>query len=147
LLERRFGTKTDMLRDWRATAAWNGPNNRKSSLQDPESARRTHLEIATILQHTVCWRDEYAAPPTPYCENKVRRGGDPDERNGRETKMLTMIEQYLAMAGIALRDEEGQGLIEYVLIAALISIAAIGALTLLGPQLSGAFTKVDTALT
>ncbi len=61
--------------------------------------------------------------------------------------MLTMIEQYLAMAGINLSDEEGQGLIEYVLIAALISIAAIGALTLLGPQLSGAFTKVDTALT
>jgi pilus assembly protein Flp/PilA len=61
--------------------------------------------------------------------------------------MVQAVEFFLAQFGIALRDEEGQGLIEYVLIAALISIAAIGALTLLGPQLSGAFTNVDTALT
>lgn len=61
--------------------------------------------------------------------------------------MLTVIEHYLSQAGINLYDEDGQGLIEYVLIAALISIAAIAAIILVGPAVSTKFTTVSTALT
>jgi pilus assembly protein Flp/PilA len=61
--------------------------------------------------------------------------------------MLVALEFLLAKYGIALRDEEGQGLIEYVLIAALISIAAIGAIVLIGPRINTMFTDVGDALT
>ena len=60
---------------------------------------------------------------------------------------MLALEFLFARYGIALRDEEGQGLIEYVLIAALISIAAIGAMVLLGPQIANQFTKIDNQLT
>jgi pilus assembly protein Flp/PilA len=60
--------------------------------------------------------------------------------------MLVALEFLLAKFGIALRDEDGQGLIEYVLIAALISIAAIGAIVLIGPQITERFTDVNDAL-
>ncbi len=44
------------------------------------------------------------------------------------------------------KDESGATGIEYGLIAALVSIAAITALTTLGTQLSAIFTQVATAL-
>lgn len=61
--------------------------------------------------------------------------------------MLVYVEHFLSMAGISLSDEDGQGLIEYVLIAALISIAAIAAIKVVGPAVSTQFTSVGTALT
>ena len=61
--------------------------------------------------------------------------------------MLVYIEHCLSMAGISLYDEEGQGLIEYVLIAALISIAAIAAINIVGPAVSDQFDTVGNALT
>ncbi len=45
------------------------------------------------------------------------------------------------------RDESGVTAIEYSLIAALISVAAIGALTTLGTSLSNVFNLVTTTLT
>ena len=45
-----------------------------------------------------------------------------------------------------LEDESGATAIEYGLIAALVSIAAIAALTTLGTQLQAIFTTVGTAL-
>jgi pilus assembly protein Flp/PilA len=45
------------------------------------------------------------------------------------------------------RQEEGATMIEYGLLAALVSIAAIGALTLLGPALQTTFQAVVTAVT
>ena len=45
-----------------------------------------------------------------------------------------------------IKDEEGATAIEYGLIAALISVAAIGAMTALGQQLSTLFTSVKTSL-
>lgn len=45
-----------------------------------------------------------------------------------------------------LKEEEGATAIEYGLIAALISVAAIGAMTALGTQLSTLFTTVQTNL-
>jgi pilus assembly protein Flp/PilA len=45
-----------------------------------------------------------------------------------------------------LRDEDGATAIEYGLIAALISVVIIGAVTLVGSNLSGVFTSIATAL-
>jgi pilus assembly protein Flp/PilA len=44
------------------------------------------------------------------------------------------------------RDEDGATAIEYGLIAALVSVAAIGALTAMGQSLSTMFNTVSTAL-
>jgi len=60
--------------------------------------------------------------------------------------MLVALEFLLARYGITLRDEDGQGLIEYVLIAALISIAAIAVIVLIGPQITSRFQEVNDAL-
>lgn len=46
-----------------------------------------------------------------------------------------------------LTDESGATAIEYGLIAALVSVAAIGALQLMGTSLDGMFTYVSTTLT
>ena len=61
--------------------------------------------------------------------------------------MLVYIEHYLSMAGLRLSDEEGQGLIEYVLIAALISVVAIIAIRLVGTNVGTMWTNVSTATT
>ncbi len=45
-----------------------------------------------------------------------------------------------------LKDEDGATAIEYGLIAALVSVAAIGALTAMGNSLSTMFNTVSTAL-
>ncbi len=52
-------------------------------------------------------------------------------------KMLTKI----------IEDQSGATAIEYGLIAALVSVAAIGVLTSLGTSLAGVFTLVTTTLT
>ena len=52
--------------------------------------------------------------------------------------MKTMIRLF--------KDEDGATAIEYGLIAALISIAAIGAMTVLGSQLSSVFDRVQSNL-
>ncbi len=45
-----------------------------------------------------------------------------------------------------LKDENGQGMVEYGLILALVAIAAIGALVLLGPKISALFTAASDKL-
>jgi len=45
-----------------------------------------------------------------------------------------------------IRDEDGATAIEYGLIAALVSVAAIGALTAMGESLDAMFTTVSSAL-
>jgi Flp pilus assembly pilin Flp len=64
-----------------------------------------------------------------------------------EKSMLVSLECLLARYGIMLRDEEGQGLIEYVLIAALISVVAIIAITQVGDDVAAYWDTVDAALT
>ncbi|MBI4321023.1 MAG: Flp family type IVb pilin [Chloroflexi bacterium] len=44
------------------------------------------------------------------------------------------------------REEEGQGLVEYGLILALVSVVAIGALTLMGSGVNDVFTQVTGSL-
>lgn len=43
-------------------------------------------------------------------------------------------------------DEEGQGMVEYGLIIALVSIAAITALLALGPKIAGVFERITSEL-
>ncbi len=53
-----------------------------------------------------------------------------------------MIHSFISFA----KDEEGATAIEYGLIAALVSVAAIGALTAMGNSLSTMFNTVSSAL-
>ena len=46
-----------------------------------------------------------------------------------------------------LRDDEGQDLIEYALLVALISLVCVGMLTLAGGQVKGIFEKIKDELT
>jgi pilus assembly protein Flp/PilA len=45
-----------------------------------------------------------------------------------------------------LQEEDGQGMVEYSLILALVSVVAIGTLTSLGGNIKGIFTNASTAL-
>ena len=46
-----------------------------------------------------------------------------------------------------LKDKKGQTLVEYALILAFISVVAISMLITLGKNLTGTFSKIDSALT
>lgn len=45
-----------------------------------------------------------------------------------------------------LKDEEGQGMVEYGLILGLIAVAAVAAIVLLGPKIKGFFESANDAL-
>jgi pilus assembly protein Flp/PilA len=62
--------------------------------------------------------------------------------------MLDFLQTGLARiqsALVAIRDEEGQAMVEYALILAIVSIAAIAVLQLLGPAVANALTTVTNA--
>ena len=50
------------------------------------------------------------------------------------------------MARVALRDENGQALVEYGLLVGLIAVVCIAAITLLGTQIQGFFNTITAAL-
>jgi len=50
------------------------------------------------------------------------------------------------MIAMILQNKKGQGMVEYGLILALISIAGMAAITLIGPKILTTFTDVNTAL-
>lgn len=57
---------------------------------------------------------------------------------------MNIIHHYL---NHMLRDESGQDLIEYALVAALIGLAAVAAMTTLGTDLSSLFNSISSQLT
>jgi len=59
---------------------------------------------------------------------------------------MTLYTYIAALIASIRRDEEGQGLAEYALILALISIAAIVIMGLLGGAIGGIFTKVSASI-
>jgi len=62
-----------------------------------------------------------------------------------ERAKLIPMRVYLALT--ALRDrEEGQAMVEYALILALVSVAAVGLLKILGTQVNGVFSKISADL-
>jgi pilus assembly protein Flp/PilA len=62
--------------------------------------------------------------------------------SGTETEEMQMFTSIRAMMTKIVRDEQGATAIEYGLIAALISIAAIPGMLILGPKLSTFFSTV-----
>jgi len=71
--------------------------------------------------------------------NRGRAAGAAGYVTQVEEIVMTAIRQFL-------RDEAGATAIEYGLIAALVSVAGIGALTALGGSLSGIFSFVSSTL-
>jgi pilus assembly protein Flp/PilA len=56
--------------------------------------------------------------------------------------MIEFMQQLAAHT----RREDGQAMVEYALILGLVSVVAIGALTLIGTDVNGVLTAVQTAL-
>jgi Flp pilus assembly pilin Flp len=70
------------------------------------------------------------------------------ENGETEKTMLVALKCYLDQAGIRLANEEdGQGLIEYVLMAGFISVVAIVAIQLTGTNVSALWDAVAAATT
>jgi len=61
--------------------------------------------------------------------------------------MLKLYTKYLTVKDRFVNDERGQGLVEYALIVALISIAAVLVMPQVGTQVAAAFQRIVTALT
>ena len=62
-----------------------------------------------------------------------------------ESVKLIPMRAYLALT--SLRDrEEGQAMVEYALILALVSVAAVGILSLLGKSVSSIFSSINQDL-
>ena len=63
----------------------------------------------------------------------------------RKRAKLIPMRAYLALT--ALRDrEEGQAMVEYALILALVSVAAVGILSVLGKSVSSIFSEINQDL-
>ena len=61
--------------------------------------------------------------------------------------MIRTLPMRAYLAAVTLRDrEEGQALVEYALLLALIAVVSIGILTVLGHNVSSIFSKVNNKL-
>lgn len=60
--------------------------------------------------------------------------------------MMTMVKMMGTYTKAFFRKEEGQGMVEYALIIALIAIVVIAALILLGPQIAEIFENITDRL-
>jgi pilus assembly protein Flp/PilA len=56
------------------------------------------------------------------------------------------IRDWIELARIELRREEGQTMTEYGVLLALIAVGVIAVLLVLGPKIAAAFTKVSNSL-
>ena len=74
-----------------------------------------------------------------------RRLAGAQRRHQVESLKLIPMRAYLALT--ALRDrEEGQAMVEYALILALVSVAAVGILSVLGKSVSSIFSEINADL-
>jgi pilus assembly protein Flp/PilA len=70
---------------------------------------------------------------------------EPERRHQVERAKLIPMRMYLALT--TLRDrEEGQAMVEYALILALVSVAAVGILSVLGKSVSSIFSEINQDL-
>ncbi len=60
---------------------------------------------------------------------------------------LPLVTTSKSMLSALIRDESGQDLIEYALVAAIIALGATAAMTTLAGSITAAFNKIGTALT
>ena len=61
-------------------------------------------------------------------------------------ELIRIAERFLARVEAARREEQGQGLVEYALIVALVSVVAIAVLTGLGGDIVSQLAQVTSAL-
>ena len=62
------------------------------------------------------------------------------------TNLKLWINRRQILSGL-IRDESGQDLIEYALVAAIIALGATAAMTTIATDIKGVFTKIGTTLT
>jgi pilus assembly protein Flp/PilA len=62
-------------------------------------------------------------------------------------KEFKLINSPKSILSAFVRDESGQDLIEYALVAAIIALGATAAMTTLASSITSAFTKIGTSLT
>jgi pilus assembly protein Flp/PilA len=68
-------------------------------------------------------------------------------RRRTQVEMLRSLPMRAYLAAVALRDrEEGQALVEYALLLALIAVVSIGVLTALGTSVSAIFNSINAKL-
>jgi pilus assembly protein Flp/PilA len=77
--------------------------------------------------------------PPMTCYNEIIVTIKSEHKIGEEMNML-------AYAIYTLRNQKGQGMVEYGLILALVAVVVIGALTLMGTNITAKFTTISTAL-
>jgi pilus assembly protein Flp/PilA len=68
-------------------------------------------------------------------------------RAGRLIEENITMKNFTRLTSGLLRDESGQGLIEYALIAGLIGLAAVVAMTTLGNTIQNMFSSISSTLT
>jgi pilus assembly protein Flp/PilA len=83
---------------------------------------------------------KYQRQSTEETLDGSRLGKDPPATDKRRRK--GMLKKLMAK----MRNEEGQGLVEYALIIVLVSIAAVVTLGVLGTTVSGVFTTITGSL-
>ena len=88
--------------------------------------------VALRLMFSRACNDTWPQFDTRDCASQTR---------GRDT-MQNMITRLRSL----MHDDEGQDLIEYALLAGLISLVAVGAITTAGTNVNGIFTKIGTKL-
>jgi len=64
----------------------------------------------------------------------------------RELRSLAMANSVVSILAQMHREEEGQGMVEYVLILALVALAATAGMTTLATAINSAFTKIGSLL-
>ncbi len=60
--------------------------------------------------------------------------------------MLSIINNYFNTIKASLKNEKGQGMVEYALIIGLVAVVLVAALGLLEVDIEGTFTKITNAL-
>jgi Flp pilus assembly pilin Flp len=65
---------------------------------------------------------------------------------GEQQWIPTLISQEVRMLRKLIRDEKGQDMVEYALLASFISIVAIATLRLIGPLIDGIYQDIEAAL-
>jgi pilus assembly protein Flp/PilA len=80
-------------------------------------------------------------------QNESTAADPPALRRRTQVEKLQTLPMRAYLAVVALRDrEEGQALVEYALLLALIAVVSIGILTTLGGNVSQIFSKINAKL-
>ena len=69
-----------------------------------------------------------------------------DKIGGKEVNQVSQLRRFAARLRQAWRDVDGQGLVEYALILALIAIVAIVALLFMGQQVSNKLSVIGSTI-